>query len=316
MKWILLLLGVLIHNFLGGQNQLAVFKPSLEELKIEAPIATDQYSNISFQLINKMIHVRAIIDGQAGLCIIDTGSPSVILNRQGRQECETVQAATLASEMKIYSAKINHISLGELRFENISGLAIPFNEFAADRSEKILGLLGYGLLKNHEILFDFQNHLLHLFPLENAAIYRSAQPQKRIRFSMEGHLPVINVKVGDRKLRFGLDTGAAVNVIDAALLNELPQTLLRDLDIELLRCLDGQYQKVESAMINQLSLEDYPLQSMKFLFVDMSTANQNTNEQLDGLLGYDFFSQLLCSINYQNQMFNIWERGDSNKAFK
>jgi hypothetical protein len=202
-----------------------------------------------------------------------------------------------------------------LELEKMPGLAIPFGEFASGHRERVLGLVGYSFFKDFETLYDFENKRLHLFPSQNAAIHRSTSPAKQVEFSMEGHLPVVTIQVGERRMRFGLDTGAATNVIDAALINELPEGIVKYLPMEQMRCLNGKYQDVEAAVLSQLSIEDYPLQAMKFLFVDFSEANKNTEEQLDGLLGYAFFSQLLCSINYHQQKLNIWERNNKKDVF-
>lgn len=307
MKWIFVLTGLFVHTVFWGQNQLAILKPSLKDLKIEAPTGTAAYSSIPFEVFNRMIYLEASIDGKTGVCILDTGSPSVIVNRETTTTA-SVQAATLSSELEIRETVIRRLQLGEMKKKNLRGLAVPFGEFASDHSEEVLGLVGYSVLKDYETLYDFENKLLHLFPSHNAAIHRAATPVKKIELSMDGHLPVVTIQLGARKLRFGLDTGAATNILDEALIGELPENLIQWLPMEQMRCLNGRYQDVEAATLNQLSIDEYPLEPMKFLFVDLSKVNDNTEEQLDGLLGYAFFSQLLCSINYQQKQLNIWER--------
>lgn len=314
MKWILVLAGLFVHTLFWGQNQLAILKPSLKDLRIEAPTSTVAYSSIPFEVFNRMIFLEASIDGKAGVCILDTGSPSVVVNRQAATSA-SVQGATLSSDLEIGETLIRRLQLGQMRKKNLRGLAIPFGEFASGHSEEVLGLVGYSLLKDYETLYDFENKLLHLFPSQNAALHRAAKPVKQIELSMEGHLPVVTIQVGERKLRFGLDTGAATNILDESLIGELPKNLIQWLPMEQMRCLNGRYQDVEAATLNQLSIDDYPLESMKFLFVDLSRANENTEEPLDGLLGYAFFSQLLCSINYQQKQLNIWERKNVNDVF-
>lgn len=314
MKWIFVVIGLFVHTFFWGQNQLAIFKPSLKDLKIEAPTNTVAYSSIPFEVFNKMIYLEASIDGKEGVCILDTGCPDLVVNRKASAS-SSVQATTLSSDLEVRETVIRKFQVGEMKKKNLRGLAIPFGEFASGHSEEVLGLVGYSLLKDYETLYDFEHKLLHLFPSHNAAIHRAAKPVKQVELSMEGHLPVITIQVGERKLRFGLDTGAATNILDEALIGELPEHLIKWLPMEQMRCLNGRYQDVEAATINQLSIDDYPLESMKFLFVDLSKANENTGEPLDGLLGYAFFSQLLCSINYQQKQLNIWERKHVSDVF-
>jgi predicted aspartyl protease len=314
MKWIFVFTGLFVHTLFWGQNQLAILKPSLKDLKIEAPTGTAAYSSIPFEVFNRMIYLEASIDGKTGVCILDTGSPSVIVNRE-TTTTTSMQAATLSSELEIRETVIRRLQLGEMKKKNLRGLAVPFGEFASGHSEEVLGLVGYSLLKDYETLYDFENKLLHLFPSHNAAIHRAARPVKQVEILMEGHLPVVTIQMGERKLRFGLDTGAATNILDEALIGELPKNLIQWLPMEQMRCLNGRYQDVEAATVNQLSIDDYPLEPMKFLFVDLSKVNENTEEKLDGLLGYAFFSQLLCSLNYQQQQLNIWERKNVQDVF-
>ena len=315
MKWIFVITGLLIHTFLWSQNQLAMFKPSLKDLKIEAPTTTAAYKIIPFQIVNRMIYVEAEVEREPGVFIIDTGCPGVVVNRDMSEKAKSIQAETLSSGLEMHATNIEQLCLGEMELENTTGLAVPFGSFASGHQEKVLGLAGYQPFKDFEILFDYNNQLLHLFPSKDAALHRSTKPVRQIFLSMEGHLPVITLQVGEQRLRFGLDTGAATNIIDAALINELPEEIVKYLPMEQMRCLNGQYQDVEAVNIGKLSIDDYPLQPMKFLFVDLSKVNENTEEQLDGLLGYSFFSQLLCSINYYEKRLNIWERNNVKSVF-
>lgn len=305
---ILSLILLFISASFSAQEQLAILKPSLKDLKIEAPVSTSNYTSLPFHIHNRMIHVAARVDGRSGSFVIDTGSPSIVINRAMDMERESIRVATLSSGMEISQTVIDRIQLGELEMKKVSGLAVPFGTFAAKGEENILGLVGYSFLKDFETLFDYERRQLHLFPSGQAVLHRMARPLHTISFSMEGHLPVVALQVGEREFRFGLDSGAATNVMDVAHLNTLPEELLQLLPTEQLRCLNGPYRDVEAANIRELSIDDYPLEPMKFLFVDLSKVNAQMEEGLDGLLGYAFLSQLLCSIDYHRRKLFLWRR--------
>ena len=307
MKWTIFFFFLLINPLIWAQNRLAIVKPSLQDLKIESPLQSSDYASFSFQTVRKMIYVEAKLDGKSGYCIIDTGSPSVLVNRKAEANETALKAMTVAQDLEIHHTLIKTLDLGGFKQENISGLAMPFRDFASRGGKRVLGLVGYSLLKNYEVLFDFDRQRIHLFPTKNAALHRAVSPRLQVNLELEGHLPVIEVKMGEKILRFGLDTGAATNIIDQCYADQFAPDMLHWLDSEQLQCLDGKNQIVEAAIINQISLDEQPIGSMKFLFVDMCGVNQQTEKKLDGLLGYEFFSQIFCSLNYHSQTLNIWK---------
>ena len=56
--------------------------------------------------------------------------------------------------------------------------------------------------------FDYPNQVIKMYDASNAASFRKEGQYVTVPFYGEGHLPIIAVKVGHKKVFLGLDSGA------------------------------------------------------------------------------------------------------------
>ena len=147
-----------------------------------------------------------------------------------------------------------------------------------------------------------------LYAPEGNELHKVAKPLAAIPFVLEDHLPVITVQVNGRTLKLGLDTGAAVNLLDKTMLDELPATLLTNVQTEELVALDRSIIKVKTGNITETQVDGQKFGDMKYLFTDLSGIKANSALQIDGLLGWPFFQKMKCSINYKKATLYIWEK--------
>jgi len=261
---------------------------------------------IPFEVNRGMIIVKAQLNGRPGSFIVDTGAPLMVVNKP--PEAATKQEArSFASAIAYTPETIDRFQWAEMAFQNLDALALDISHLEGSTQCALAGMVGYNALHHYEVLFDYRQNRMALYNARKNVLHRTASPLMEISFELQDHLPVVSVQAGGRKLAFGIDTGAGINLIDRRWLDELPAGMLLLQQEEAVRGMDQQMQTVPSALISGLELDGLPLDDqMGFLFTDLQHLQVNTGLKIDGLLGFPFLKQLVFSINYPKRKLYIW----------
>lgn len=304
MKWMIVIwLSIPLNIFC--QHAVSLLNTQLKTLENKAYVIENK-ARIPFEVVRGMMHVEAELDGQKGRFILDSGAPVLIINQKIDQG-EAIKAYSISNSFSIDNLKVNSFNWAGLEYTNLEALALDLSHFSKAAKKEIRGIIGYNTLQDYEVFIDFEQQELSLLTNQEFSQRHLTKPLLSVAMVLHGHLPVIEVKIGEKVLNFGLDTGAAVNLIDAKLFEEISDYWLTDVKWEEVQGVDQAIQKVKAAKIEGFSISEQELDAMKFLTTDFSTINADTDLQIDGLLGYPFFKQLKCSLNYQNEELLIWE---------
>lgn len=304
MNWKLLVL-IIITTPLFGQNTISFLNSNEVATKLSS-VELKGHRIVPFDIIRGMIFVRAEINQQWGSFILDTGAPSIVVN-QSKKESSKQQASSCKESFSVESIEINSFKWAGIERQNIEGLSVDISHLEKTSKQKILGLIGFELIKNNEVLFDYSGKRILLYPARKNSLHKSSKPVLSIPFRLQDHLPIIEVQIGGKKLRFGLDSGAAVNLIDKKYADILPPSSFNITQVEELQGLDQTVQKVSAATIPQTEIKKISCSDMKYLFTDLSHLKSSSDLQIDGLLGFPFFEKMKFSINYAKRKIYVWQ---------
>ena len=74
------------------------------------------------------------------------------------------------------------------------------------------------MIKDYDVLFDYENKLINLIQPDKFDAYRTENLKdfdvEVVPMSLSGHIPIIEVKIGEETLKMGIDCGAEYNLID------------------------------------------------------------------------------------------------------
>lgn len=297
---------IICANYAFGQNELALL-PANQFLPSKAKTTKIFEAFTSFELINGLPVVQAELNGERGNFIIDTGAPGIVINTKSKEHVsKKVSGGGIAGHIELTEITIDDFLWENIQLENITGLALDIShlEKAADR--QIAGLIGFEILEKFELFFDFESKTIRIFSSKKSELHKSNKPTECIPFEMQGHIPVIVVKIENQTFRMGIDTGAESNLIDKKLLKKLNIENLINPRVEELRGLDGQIQRQLAAEIKNTRTRNNTFKNMKYLTSDFSKINENYGLSLDGLLGAPFLNSAKISINYQKRKIYIW----------
>lgn len=288
-------------TILLGQRHVALLDAPSRKINTVRSEANGQQL-YQFTLDRGMIYLEADLEGARGEYVLDTGAPGLVINERPERAHEAYVAQSCAEEVKVGMRQVEHFSLGELELREFEAITLDLNHLSQAHNKKVAGLIGYEILQEHTLLLDYQEQQMHLLDYSvNDALH---QPTVRIPFILDGHLPVLELKVGQHTLRLGIDTGSASNILDESW-QDLLALGVATMPKEEIQGLDQRVQQVEATLV-----EDFPVGHLgidtKFLLLDLSHLRAGAEVPLDGLLGYSFLANFKVAIDYPNQEVLLW----------
>ncbi len=275
-------------NILLAQRNVALLHVAANNPLSIAEAADIESSEIPFELAGGLIIVQAKVDGKEGNFILDTGAPGIVLNAVNPDGVNLRKGASVGGSMNIGEVSVKNFQLGIIQQEKTQGHVLNVHHLEVACGRDIMGLIGFDVLKNYELMFDYPNNKIYAFRSGEARKLITAEPELSIPFVMHGHVPVILAKVGNKRVLLGLDSGAEVNLLDKKFLSKIDEQVLANVHAELLTGLDNATQDVIAADVLDTKLKGSALPAMRYVFTDISHLRRNFNAPLDGLLGVPF----------------------------
>ncbi len=305
MKKILLLLLVASQALMAQRNvALLNMEPSFRADYVAAPI---EFSEIPFQFAGGMVIVKASVNGEMGNFILDTGAPGIVLNAQNEDIQSATNASSVGGGMLVGEVVVQNFQLGFIKLDKAQGHMLDVHHLEAACGMDLMGLIGFDVLRNYELLFDFPNSKISAFKSGTGKDFLGHAPKLTFSFTLCGHVPVIVAKVGNKRVFLGLDSGAEVNLLDAKYFDKITSSHLSNIQTELLTGLDKMTNTVVAADVSSTRIKNETLPEMRFVFADLSHLQHQFNIPLDGLLGIPFFKERVISIDYKQKEISIWD---------
>ncbi|MEZ4886041.1 MAG: aspartyl protease family protein [Chitinophagales bacterium] len=280
----------------------------------ETEVAVKSFSQIRFRIVNRLILVEASVNGVRGNFILDSGASDLYLNNQYFEPDYAPQTATIASgihgnksDIGVYIAK--KFEWGGLKLKKVKAYTADLQHLEKILHEKILGLIGYPILKKYELLIDYNTRTLTVFEIDKKGnrLYQAVQkkPVHTLDFKMSRHFAVIEGKIAGEKVRLGLDTGAGVGFLDEGLLKNMGNQI-EVTESSNVTGVNGTKQDVARGSIKQLDIDKLIFKDVKVAFSNFSSMKKSFNAYFDGLMGYDFFSSTPIAINYMKKKLFVF----------
>ncbi len=270
---------------------------------------------VPFQLAGNSIVVEALVNGVAGKFILDTGSPEVLLNNawfEGFEAPSTGSSNVMdihgkVSEWLCYNVK--ELKLGGAELPRQLALVLDLRNLETMKGMYLLGILGYSAFRNFELMFDFENLQLTLFPLKKNGDYAGGEPSvfPSASFDLEmcGHIPAVIVHWKGKALRMGIDSGSEINVFDASAFEKEGLSLFTT-DSVMVRGISRHRVVAPVGFAQGFSLGDWEPGRVQVTVADLKHIQEQVSPGLDGLLGTPFLQKGKMAINYKRKKLYLW----------
>ncbi len=269
---------------------------------------------VPFKRAGNLIVVEAQIDSVYGNFILDTGAPCLVLNKTYFRDAPNLQdkeATGINGQADHpFKTRIKHLSIFELNYDQITADVCDLSTIENGRNIKILGLLGTRLFTKLAITVDVNNSVLYIHKLDdkgNIPVTERIFAQADIKTSFKFLNEVIYLKGGanDKKLWFAFDTGAETNLIDYNNNKKLVRTM-QVLSRTKLTGIGGPGYDVITAEFDNLNIGDHTFSKNKALVTDLEKMGTAYGYSLDAILGFDFYSRGIFTINFVKKEFEMY----------
>ncbi|GAB4166190.1 MAG: hypothetical protein Tsb0033_28180 [Winogradskyella sp.] len=269
-------------------------------------------TRIPFKVIDQLIVVEVEILNEVGDFILDTGSETLILNsahfkptRQYRIDGQ--QKSGVNDHIEDVKEKyLNLLSINDINLKKLNADVIDLSHIERTKKIKLLGIIGYSVLKDFEIFIDMHLNQLTLSKIDNKGnkvsdkVYAETIMDS-IDFTLKKHTIILKAYVGNKAVKFGLDTAAEYNQLNETLDSEILDYFYPNRELKLTGA-SGNKKKVLAGKLYSVKLSDsIYFGPMKTVLANLIKMNAAFGTHLDGVLGFEFFLQKRTIINYKKK---------------
>lgn len=279
-----------------------------------------QTNQISFLLVGDLLLVAAEIEEQHGWLVLDTGAPGLVLNRAyfdgnhaGNQEEALVDVHGqyfIPGWKTIKSLRIGRLDINKVDRARVLDL-VGMEQL---KGEKILGLLGWSVLRDFAWLLDWDRQMLQLYGLNRRGELLCRGPLETPADSADlyfiDHLPFLRASIGTKSVDLGLDTGAEVNVWCRPRQKWVQKHFLAQ-DTLLLQGFGSKRTKVPYGHLQPFLIGCRDYSETSFIVPNHSSFGLNsTLGPIDGVLGLPFLKSRKVLFNFRSKKVYFWEEKD------
>jgi predicted aspartyl protease len=273
---------------------------------------------IPFTMAGNLIIIKAKADTIEGNFILDTGAPHLVLNityfRDYKiiQETNEIQTATTGAGASVSRTQIRQFSIGSIHHRKIDADLTNLGHIENIRGIRILGLIGIDLLKQCEMIIDYERSLIYLHHIsrKEATGYKSVHLKETsyttIPFDLKENKIIVYSELGGKKLRFVIDSGAESNLLDS----RLPNKIFDNVDITGLVLLTGTANKKIEATTGELRglrLGTELIGNLPIVITNLEKTCFWLDGCADGVLGFDFLSLHKIGFNFVTRKMYLWK---------
>lgn len=268
--------------------------------------------NIPLKRAGRLIMVEANVDGEVGNLIFDTGATGVVLNKtyfRDHLSNDNITSKGITGSLDNEGGVIiDHLTISDLSFKKVSANMANLGHIENRRGIKILGLFGFSLIRNFEIIIDVNNGrlLLHKINKKGNRIKSKYEftPDYTQKIKIFQNIVFLKGIMGRKSIWFCLDTGAETNAISIY----APKEVLKTITINRKSNLNGigsQTNQVLFGMMNDFLFGNTRLSNMETIITNLDHLNETYDVHIDGMLGYNFLIKGIICINFEKNLLGI-----------
>ncbi len=266
-------------------------------------------SFLRLHIRNKLILVEGEANGQRGYFLFDTGASELILNQAYFPRHEGHNPGLFFMDVNGNRDYYGHVHIrqfnwGGLRGEDFFAPRLGLAGLEAMLGEKVLGIIGYDVLRHVDLEIDYYQGTL-ILRRPGMAVQPSV-PDYSFHFQLDGHFPVLRAKLGDAGgLRLAIDSGSSVDICASRLKPKLRGKALQKRAINL-QAAAGQVEHTPCFVMDSLQVEGaFSITPCQVALSNLD-ALKDHGFRLDGLLGVNFFRLGRILLSYRSQRIAVW----------
>ncbi|MBB1284334.1 aspartyl protease family protein [Flavisolibacter sp. BT320] len=289
--------------------------------KIVIPVLESDSASciLPFNRVGNLMVVKAKVDTMEGNFILDTGAPHLVLNATYFRDYpiemqQDGQQTSIAGQGDyIYKTKVRELAFGALNFFQLEADVTNLGNIENAKGFKVLGLLGLDLLRQCEMIIDFEKSQIYLHRIgkKEASSYKHEMLQDTSQYRVfpvayTNNRLVTTAEVAGKKLKLVIDCAAESNILDS----RLPDKILSLVTINRRVKVTGPgYKKMDALFGNlaNMKMGDTQIDNLPVLVINLEYTCFNDGSSVNGVLGVDFLSQHKIGFNFVQRKMYIWK---------
>ncbi|WP_207424352.1 alpha/beta fold hydrolase [Desertivirga brevis] len=277
---------------------------------------------VPFKIRKDVIYVAANLNKKEGYFLFDSGCPVIMLNKKFVGESADAEKINGFSGInggfgEVRLAKVDSLKWGKILLMDFQTPATQMEEDPEMSSINVFGLLGLEAFKNYEVTFDYDALEMTFRKVDKLGNYvlqpkLETKPLHQAAVTMQRHIPILTLNINNKDYRFGIDCGAAINIIYPQYYDEL-KTLFHAVDT--LKINGSARNKLVAGFIKEASCGPVKFRELYTGFAESHLQNNGEGAlKIDGLLGTPFLVNYITSINFRRGVVSFYPRRNQEKG--
>ena len=278
---------------------------------------TARAETIPFALVKKAIIVKATVNDVSGYFIVDTGTKGLVLNKKqfkGWPSAEKILDIT-GKEISLYKTQAN-FKLGSLNWPRLEADLLPIDHLCKAKGINLLGLIGTSVFSQHILLIDYQKSSLEVIKEKEVGdmLMETYPADVSLDMIIRGGIPIVKMTAGKVPILFGLDTGAAINVLDKEKGREVSKFLTLDHNRRLIG-MNAEPQVVPAGAIQNLLVGDFLCPKMNIVLSSLAhlKGSHSKLNLIDGFIGYEFLQHFKVAIHFKKRKIDLYYQNEESR---
>jgi hypothetical protein len=315
--YILLLFIICCHISVSGSNRVTIGNISFKNV-IDDP---DPVPNADFKTLivpikraGNLIIVEATVDSLEGNFVFDTGAPYLVLNETYFRDYPHIEDneanGIIGGSTNSFTTVVHNFTILDLQFSRLTAQVTDLSFIENGRNIKILGLLGNRLFSKFAVTVDLFRNVLYIQKLdkdgnipETERIYHDRFMVSPFRYSND--IIFLKGSVNNQALLFAFDSAAETNLLDYEKIKKLI-IVMQVTGRSKLTGVGGSSFEVIYARYDGLIVGDRMFMLNRVLLTNLDKMGASYGNNIDGVLGYDFFVRGIFTINYVKKEFEMY----------
>jgi len=259
--------------------------------------------------VGRLPAVKAKVDTMTGIFLFDTGAERLLLNNRffsGDVQLNGMkQYGVTGGNNDVFSKKVDTLKWENLYLPNLTAHVLSLSHIEKARNISIVGIIGYDVFKDYEVLLDYGAQLIVLTKLDKNG-YRYdpnaflEAPVDSLDIELARHGVLLRGEVNNKALKLHLDSGAEINLLDrlvsAKVLKQF--TILKRVNL-----LGAGENKIEvlAGTLAGVVVNKQPCDTMRTLLTNLDDLSLILGTRVDGVLGFEYLRPRRVVINYTRQ---------------
>ena len=245
--------------------------------------------------------------------MLDTGAKGLVVNSKYFEgnASEAGKAYGLGGHISSVGKLKNVVlEMEEVLFEKIKADVIDLGAIEEKKKVRLLGLLGYEVLKDFELMMNYKDAYLTFSAIDAKGNIIDPMPHTLLKvdsmaIDIGNFIPVLDVSIKGVNKKMGLDTGAEVNLLhingNEDIMSEF--SVLKTMKIT---GADGRTKDAIAGRLYRLRVFDkYTCAAMATMLSNLENFHAIYESKIDGIIGFEFLAPWITSINYKKKMFYL-----------